>query len=622
MRRHVMGCLLLALVAGAPARAVAADFTVLTYHDVADDPGMLTYDGITLRNLAIQFDWLRAQGYRVVSVDDLLAAERGGRPLPPRAVLLTFDDGYRSFYTHVYPLLRAFDYPAVFSVVGSFLDVPPQAQVRYASGLVAREDFVSWEELRELQRSGLVEIGSHSYGLHTTVFTNPQGGEVPAAVGHQFIRRHSSSALAERYRYFPPAPRFGDLRSLLDLRARLFTKLAVVLTTSAADYAYDPRTGRYETDDEYRARVHEDLQRNSGLLGAQLGARPRVMTWPYGRWNEITVAAAREVGMPISLTLDPERADARELGRIGRFYAANDPGLPFLADVFTRPARPALLRGLCVNLDELYAPSEEEQEARLGRILDRVHAFDPNMVLLAAGSAVPGAGVYFPTDRLPVRADLFSRTAWQLRGRAGAEVFAWLPADQVRGDADSMAAVYAAMAKSVPVAGVSLGPTFLTAGLSPSAGFAGVGRWDPRTPRRLRAAQDRTRLPEGARLDMRLLDALTRYQPTVKVLDVVDLPRLRGPAQVAIDAVDYLAVRWDGPPEEALRILKDQGWLEGDHWGRLVYWSARGVPAEWRRVQRAGLVNSIYCPDRLLDRPAELAAMSEVVGAASYPFRP
>src|SRR5262245_9080902 len=112
--------LILALVAigrAIPVIAADTDYTVLAYHDVVDDAGSLSYDSITLRNLAIHFDWLREHGYRVVSVDDVLAAHRGKRPLPPQAVLLTFDDGYRSFYTHVYPLLRAFNYPAVLSVV-------------------------------------------------------------------------------------------------------------------------------------------------------------------------------------------------------------------------------------------------------------------------------------------------------------------------------------------------------------------------------------------------------------------------------------------------------------------------------------------------------------------------
>ncbi len=327
MRPMVRLCVLLALTVGGlwPGMARSQDFAVLAYHDVVDDTGGLTYDGITLRNLAMHFDWLRANGYRVVSVDDLLAARDGRRPLPSRAVLLTFDDGYRSFYTHVYPLLQAFSYPAVFSVVGSFLDAPPQAQVRYGAILVAREDFVSWAELREMQRSGLVEVASHTYALHSTIFTNPQGGEVPAATGQRFIRRLKGPQVREQSLVDLPRPTFGDVRALMALRFQQYLRVAVRLADAAIDYAYDPRTGRYETDQEHRQRIKRDLERNSDLLQAKLGLRPRVISWPFGRWNEAAAAVAREVGMPIGLTLDPERTDLQDLGRIGRFYAAQIP---------------------------------------------------------------------------------------------------------------------------------------------------------------------------------------------------------------------------------------------------------------------------------------------------------
>jgi peptidoglycan/xylan/chitin deacetylase (PgdA/CDA1 family) len=620
--RRILILTLVLIAHGAPRAAADTDFAVIAYHDVVDSARSLGYDSITLRSLAMQFDWLRANGYRVVSIDDVLAAHRGERPLPARPVLLTFDDGYRSFYTRVYPLLLAFNYPAVLSVVGSFLDAPPRAQVRYGGGLVDRETFVSWAELREMHRSGLVEVGSHTYGLHTTIFTNPQGGEMPAAVGQAFIQSKSGRLIGERYRLPMPAPRFGDPLELLKLSFKQYLAFAIELTQAALDYAYDPLTGRYETDEEHQRRVRADLARNSDLLAAQLGVRPRVMTWPYGRWNEMTVEAARSLGMPVSMTLDVERADARDLGRVGRFYATRDPGVPFLSSVLTEPPKPELLRGLCVRLDEIYAPTEEEREVRLGRVLDTILAFGPNTILLGAASSTPEGGVYFPNDRLPVRADLFNRVAWQLFARTGAEVYAWLPPEQAGRDAETARAVYGAMARSAPFKGFSMGVDFLAAELLPAALPPGASRWDPRTPRRIREAQDRTRLGEPGRAGLRRLEAVTQYQPAVQVLDIADASRLRRPTEMAVDAVDYLAVRSRERPETVLRTLKDLGWLEGDHWGRLVYLSDRGNPEEWRRVQRAGIPSGIYCPERLLGRPGEMAKMSEVLGASSYPFRP
>jgi biofilm PGA synthesis lipoprotein PgaB len=625
MRHLALLVAVLAVVALAavPGAAADADFTVLAYHDVVDSRSELTNDAVTVRNLAMQFDWLRENGYRVVSLDDVLAAQRGEKPLPPRSVVITFDDGYRSFYTHVYPLLTAFKYPAVFSVVGSFLNVPPRAQVRYGSTLVAREDFVTWAQLREMQRSGLVEIGSHTYGLHTTIYTNPQGGEVPAATGQGFIRRRPGLRLGERIPLQLPQPTFGDVRSVLNIASQRYLSLAIDIVQAAIDYAYDPRTGRYETDEEYQRRIRADLERNSELLDANLGIRPRVITWPYGRWNEVTLAAAREAGMPIGLTLDPERANTKELGRIGRFYPTQNPDVRFVSSALREPPQPALLRALCVQMDEMYAPSEDEQEILLGKVLDRILAFKPNTVLLAAASAVPGAGVYFPTDRVPVRSDMFSRVAWQIRSRTGTGVYAWLPTGLAGGDPEKASELYAALARSVPFDGAAVDPVApYLSDLFPISLRPGVSRWDPRTPRWTREAQDRARLPQRTRLALGVLDAVTRYQPTTRLLQVVNLSDLRRPTEMVADAVDYVGLRWDGPPDEALRKLRDLGWQEGDHWGRLAYISARGVPAEWRRVQRTGLLNSVYCPDRLLDRDRELTVMSAIVGGATFPFRP
>ncbi len=104
----------------------------------------------------------------------------------------------------------------------------------------------------------------------------------------------------------------------------------------------------------------------------------------------------------------------------------------------------------------------------------------------------------------------------------------------------------------------------------------------------MREAEDPARLSDRARRALGLVETVTRYQPAARLLDVVDLPRLGRPAEMAMDAVDYMAVRWEGRAEEAVRKLGELGWGAGDH-GRLVYWSTRGVPAEWRRVQRTGL---------------------------------
>ena len=76
-----------------------------------------------------------------------------GSPLPQKAVLLTFDDGYESNYTLAFPILREYGAKAAISLITSRID-------ERADG------FLTWDECREMAKSGLVEFASHTNDCH------------------------------------------------------------------------------------------------------------------------------------------------------------------------------------------------------------------------------------------------------------------------------------------------------------------------------------------------------------------------------------------------------------------------------------------------------------------------
>ena len=92
--------------------------------------------------------YLRDQGYQAISLHDLVYALQRGTPLPPKPVIITFDDGYRDNYTNAFPILKEFGYPATFFVVTDFVDE-------------GRPEYMTWDQLREMHNAGM-EIGSHS----------------------------------------------------------------------------------------------------------------------------------------------------------------------------------------------------------------------------------------------------------------------------------------------------------------------------------------------------------------------------------------------------------------------------------------------------------------------------
>src|ERR1051325_4302601 len=106
MMRWLIAALMLSfLLVAARAEAAGGSLLALCYHNVEDHSPDQTFVGVSSGNLVQHLSWLQVNGYRFVSLDDILAARSGGRALPDKAVLLTFDDGFASFYTRAFPVL-------------------------------------------------------------------------------------------------------------------------------------------------------------------------------------------------------------------------------------------------------------------------------------------------------------------------------------------------------------------------------------------------------------------------------------------------------------------------------------------------------------------------------------
>jgi biofilm PGA synthesis lipoprotein PgaB len=238
---------------------------------------------------------------------------------------------------------------------------------------------MSWEQLREMAASGLVEIASHSHNMHRGVQGNPQGNELPA----------------------------------LNTRAWL------------AD------AGRYETEKEWRARVRADLRQSVEIIKRQLGQAPRTMVWPYGQYNQPAIEIAADLGMTRTLTLDTAHNSVDNLSAIARILISEDPTTANLAWQVEHRFDRQIRRVAHVDLDYLYDIDQEQQHRNLSQLLDRIKALRINTVFLQAYADPDGDGgadqLYFPNRHLPMRADLFNRVAWQLKTRAGVDIFAWLP---------------------------------------------------------------------------------------------------------------------------------------------------------------------------------------------------
>ena len=366
------------------ARESATEMVALCYHDVVTDTAQTLIDpmAITVDTLISHLSWLKGNGYTPITLAQWRAAADGA-PLPQKPVLLTFDDGYRSFQEYVLPLLELFGTPAVLAPVTGWVDTPADRPVAYGDELKPRDHFLTWTELAEIAESGLVELASHSHDLHRGIRANPQGNLLPAAAVH----------------------------------------------------AFDADRGAYESDQAYGERIGADLRASAHLMRRHLGRAPDVMVWPYGAHNATARAAAAAAGMDVSLTLD-DAANRPGSDTINRVLISADTDLANLASTVQeafgeRDPRPQSLRAANIELDRIYHADPNQTKARLDALLDRIKDLQISAVFLLAYSDPDDDGVadalYFPNRHLPMRADLFSRVAWQLYTRADVEVFARMP---------------------------------------------------------------------------------------------------------------------------------------------------------------------------------------------------
>jgi len=105
--------------------------------------------------------YLKENHYNTITMTQLIDYVHDKKELPPNPVILSFDDGYLSTYLNVYPLVKEYNMKIVLSVIGKSVDEFSKVcdeNIEYSH--------VTWDEVKEMQHSGLVEIQSHSYNLH------------------------------------------------------------------------------------------------------------------------------------------------------------------------------------------------------------------------------------------------------------------------------------------------------------------------------------------------------------------------------------------------------------------------------------------------------------------------
>ena len=99
-----------------------------------------------------QMNYLASSGYSTISTKQLVDALLNHAALPQKSIVITIDDGYEDVYTYAYPILKQYSLIANLAVI---------------TGLAGESDYVSWNQIEEMSKSGLVYMTNHTWSHHS-----------------------------------------------------------------------------------------------------------------------------------------------------------------------------------------------------------------------------------------------------------------------------------------------------------------------------------------------------------------------------------------------------------------------------------------------------------------------
>lgn len=135
---------------------------IIMYHHISKKASALGDYVITPNQFESDLKFIKQKGYETITSQNLVDYFDGKFDLPEKPIMITFDDGYLSFYEYAYPLLQKYNMKAVLSVIGKYSDLYSDCDdrnINYAH--------VTWNNIKEMRKSGLIEMANHTYDLHT-----------------------------------------------------------------------------------------------------------------------------------------------------------------------------------------------------------------------------------------------------------------------------------------------------------------------------------------------------------------------------------------------------------------------------------------------------------------------
>lgn len=124
---------------------------IIMYHSVTPSAAKENRLAITVKTFERQMRFLKEHNYNVVPLETVCSMIKYKKRIPHHTIAITSDDGYKDNYTYAFPVLKKYNLPATIFIIVNEVGRP-------------QNDKLSWDEIKAMQKSGIITIGSHTLG--------------------------------------------------------------------------------------------------------------------------------------------------------------------------------------------------------------------------------------------------------------------------------------------------------------------------------------------------------------------------------------------------------------------------------------------------------------------------
>lgn len=292
------------------------------------------FHSVQYETLKAQLDYLQKNNYQTLTLRQFSHFLQG-KDIPNRAsVLLTFDDGEKSWYTTAFPLLKQYGFNAVGFVVPHYIQAKP-------SEPSASKSWLSWAELSEMEQSGCFEFESHSH-YHAQIFIDSQLVDFYHPDFTDSLRL-DVPWLEDGSRYtnylqlgtpiYNHAPRLKGKPQYFDSQtvrnaciswvenhggSRFFEQtdwrkeLRQCFESTYRDSS--KKVEKYATETQRKARMLEDLAQSRDVLSRKLNKSVRHLCYPWGMGSEEAVSLSKKAGYESNFWVTLDRRNSSTPG--------------------------------------------------------------------------------------------------------------------------------------------------------------------------------------------------------------------------------------------------------------------------------------------------------------------